>query len=258
MIAEGTHNREVRDELLTRFWTMVQDVGPLFWGWDKIAKGKGAARFKKLCEKHVWRVVEKSHNELDEIWKLATETYQSFCGGAIYPYGSMASPQDRAEICERIHDALEQGKPLVRGFGREVKEDRAAAHKPGAGESALENLFLVCGMVRIYLELFYAGIDTAKPVHVPRDVSTGEARFEMLKDQQPMESMPNALLLDRPLGGWFSADPTTRGARLTRQIVVLKSLWDMSTHLRGRRLEELLLEMWPELSHVAPINKPIV
>jgi hypothetical protein len=50
--------------------------------------------------------------------------------------------------------------------------------------------------------------------------------------------------VDRGAAALFCPVPGKRRERLRKQIVILKTFWDISSTLRGRRLKEMIEDNW--------------
>ncbi len=83
-------------------------------------------------------------------------------------------------------------------------------------------------------------------VHLPRN-EAGLVDLEELKKRSPR----SRLLLDRIFNGYITADMELRREHLRKRVMVIKTLWDVSTTFRARRMNSIIRRAWPEIQRGA-------
>ena len=78
-----------------------------------------------------------------------------------------------------------------------------------------------------------------KDFHVWRDPCTGDISFDQKHNW-------HEFLINKGAAAMFCPVPTARRSRLRRQIAIIKTFWDISASLRGRRLLEIVRDNWPD------------
>jgi hypothetical protein len=113
-------------------------------------------------------------------------------------------------------------------------------------------VLLVCRLIRSYVMFCYNGLKVQHGLHLPRSLTDGEPRL----DSRPKGADGwNDFLIDRAYSELFSAHPEKRRERLSREITIAKTFWDLSSRVRSERLFKIVCDGWPELGKLLQ-NQP--
>ncbi len=147
---------------------------------------------------------------------------------------------ERTDLREAIAQGMQAGSPLIRAMLVPEKAESSQDGRFVGEEPGPEPLAVVCGVLHEYLRLL-EGIENYS-VHLRR-------KGENCIVDYPDEGLPwFGLQLDWGTSAFFCPVPSIRRWRLRREIVLLKSFWDISLASRGRRLWEMITANWPETS----------
>jgi len=209
-----------------RFKSMIRHFGPYFSDYEYFQEGNHRFNFEPYCMAQIRDLYPEILRCLPELWQTALCYYRRFATDA---YPERNRPEMMEDIQETIEAAFAQGRPIIRALQHE--RFRRAAERPG-----VDSLLLVGGMLHAYL----ARISEAegKRLHLYRQPRTGDVDFSVGTNWHDF-------LIDRGAAAMFCPVPKARRERLQRQIVVLKTFWDISSALRARRLWEILDDNWP-------------
>lgn len=203
------------------FILMVRQVGPFYESYHQWWSGPDAA-----ATEAVWRELFRDnrtrwHDVVTEAWERALWNYQEWVRST--------APQPR--LARAVVQAVEEGRPTARML--------AALDT----EPEFWNLHLVCGFLRGHVRHCFGDLDRNRGLHLRRDDENGEVTF----DDGPRHGAGwNRFLIDGTYGGLLCVEPTARRERLRREVVILKSFWDLSTHLRSDRLDRILRLLEPD------------
>ncbi len=118
-----------------------------------------------------------------------------------------------------------------------VRQDSVEHHQgdSGVADNALDTMFVVGRMLGEYICTVASSRNMR--VHLVRDGGLGPVNFTY----DPAIPQPwYEFQIDRGNAALFSPVPLARRVRLLKQIVLLKTFWDISSGLRARRLWRLV------------------
>jgi len=235
--------REARND----FENVLERVGPPFFEYRRLwdgPKAKGTAW--EYASRQFERVFRESYRPVSCIWARIEEIHTAICLEGV---GEGALPTDppkeiEQDLLRQMKDGYGNGQPIIRMLcevpnratdddGRDNAEER----------ERLDCSFLVRRLLRLHIEKMCGGdgMDSAKLSHVFRDPAGG-------LPSRPAGKTPfgasgwNTCLLDRSQNGLVSGDLRRRRESLLRRVTVIKTLWDVSTNLRARRLKRILTD----------------
>lgn len=223
------HREELRDEFLG----YLKEIGPFFADYDEL---ETQPFFENLILERFDGTFAKIAGSTQMLWEAAAQIYRSF-SNASYPWHL---PEGRSMLSEAIRECLDQGESGV----ERVFESKFSSTSEESSD--IDNLSLVCQMIGEYVRFCYGELSSDDWIHLYRNES---GVVDYLRGEKRSESERslrwNPMQLDRGYPHLYCCDPIVRKDRLKREIVILKSLWNMSTRLRARRLSQILCEVLP-------------
>ena len=134
---------------------------------------------------------------------------------------------------------------LSQTVGRAVLTGRPVVHPHAGDDDQVDDAVqIVSQLLYAHAKFCYQPLDPAAGVHLPRREDTGAVDFA---SAQPPGGRWNVFQLDATHGALFCVDPVVRRARVRLEVTLLKSLWDVSTHIRAERLAHLIQSLgWSE------------
>lgn len=221
-----------------RFELMVKRIGPFFSEYERLWQGPLAEDVWSTTRQHFEIIYPRLMRVAPQVWEGALRVYQR----AIKTVLPFKNPEQLAslneEMAKTIRASFEAGQPLVWSDLRAGLPPAASGRINKMGynlEGAdFDPLILVCRLLYHYIEkIDEAARPKMKKVHLRRTAIGAKVNFDDGADWWEF-------LADKGAAGLFSCVPVAREARLLRQIVVLKSLWGLSSELKARRLLEML------------------
>lgn len=236
---------EMVAEAFRSFSTAIEDAGCFFFDFSRFWSG----RYKERIELYFEKVYKEAYHPVccmwDDVqwirnWICLGDNQKEFLG--YDPCPECIGDLDGSEpgsLTYMIFQGLEKGRPLVRILYKDPRDGRdSEEHK------RLDAFFLIRHLLRLHISRLFGKIDTTRyAVCLVR-------RMDGLPDPTclPKGKEWHRQLLDRNFNGLVAADPVTRGKYMLDRVVIMKTLWDISTNLRARRMREVLRVVWPELS----------
>jgi hypothetical protein len=218
------------EEAYKRFLTAVKEAGPFFLEferlWYKLNNQKNIPVFFE-------EVYKEAYQPMCCIWDDVKKIYEDLTEGV--------DPQmeEQEELVRNIQEGLGSGRPLVR-----ILYPKRGANGASGERSRLDPFFLIRHVIKEHIRGFFGEgvIDPTKHVlFVPRDSKGEPVRINLPEGKKLHEQ-----LLDRRLNDVVSVSPETRKKFMRNRITVIKTLWDISTNLRARRMKDLLNKTWSE------------
>ena len=186
---------------------------------------------------------EDSFEDICNLWGGVQEIYDDTCKGnesniTIDRFGT--DPPDelfRKQVDENIKEGLGNGRPIIRVLceipGRNGNLSEA--------DRLINPFYLIRRLLNKYIVGLYSKIEIDEfNVCLGRDPDKGFPDFDLRKSRLGSTGKWHSQLIDRNLSGLFSADPEARGDYIRKRITFIKTLWDISSNLRGRRMMEIL------------------
>jgi len=211
---------------LSRFWMCVEDAGSFLYDFWRLWFGEKKSEVKKCVDEQFTRVYKESYHPVCCMWEDVKEVHR-IVTDETYPKGHETTEQ----LISQINKGFDEGRPVVR-----VKFKVNNGEELVGEEKRLDPLFIVSSLLRRHIETLYGDINTANNVVYLRRRTNGQPNLQCLR---PNEAW-NRRLLDRNFNGIAAADPTTREKSMKNRIAMVKTLWDISTTLRARRMKDIL------------------
>lgn len=214
-------NNQINDAL-NEFKQMVNAYGSYFSDYTRLWTGKHGDSMQEYCWKQFIAIYPKMMIFMPSIWSETIKIYNDFMKDAFK--GSDCYAKYSSVIANDIKE-LSNGRPMIRSlYGEE-----------------LDSLLLICSILHHYLKKLDDTNDCE--IHLCREPVTNEVIYP--KREKPWFEFQ----IDRGLPAMFCAVPQARRRRLRSQIAILKTFWDISSNLRMRRLRDIIIDNWPELSN---------
>lgn len=235
-------SKKTIDKAFHRYLEVLDDAACYFYEYRRLWKGDNANDVQRYVEKHFKRMYKKLHKNICCIWKIVESIHKGVQSGVIEDdrFGVCFSDdlQKIDEFKKKIKEGFEAGKPFIRTLFT-VRED-------GKDEKRkyMDVFYLIQNVLSEYLETLFGpeAVDTKKDVLLRRNPKDKRPEFDYYtqKINGGETSSWNPLLLDRYYNGLFSFDPQRRMKYMQDRIVLIKTLWDISTTLRARRMNDIL------------------
>lgn len=220
---------EIIEEGFNLFSEVIRDISSFLFDYDDILRDAPKGRMKD----YFTRVFQESYYPVCCIWKDVQTIYQGICEDDAV--GLDPAPIDRERLITDIQTGLSCGRPLVRVLYKDPRLGRTTE------ESArLDALFLVRHLLKFHVTNLFANIDTKNYTCCLIRGIDGRANPEGTQEEKKL----NRQLLDRVFNGLVAADPVIRGRYMLERVVIIKSLWDISTNFRARRMLDILKTVW--------------
>lgn len=224
---------EVTPELLEdgfkQFQEVIEDVSSFLIGYEDFLKNAPESKKRYYFNE----VFSESYHPVRCIADDVQAIYCDICQNKLDP-----SSEDAESLRTQIKTGLKKGRPLVR---MELEDARPGRDSEESGH--LDALYLVRQLLRQHIFNLFGNIDTQK--YTACLVRGIDGRPD--PEAAPKGKNWNKQCLDKPFNGLVAADPFTRGQYMRERIVLIKSLWDISTNLRARRMLDILKVVWPKL-----------
>ncbi|HUW81402.1 MAG TPA: hypothetical protein VMZ31_01250 [Phycisphaerae bacterium] len=222
-----------------RFEDLVTKVGPLFREYEELRRADKESDLRSYMMRQFDAIYPSVEAYMPQIWACAMRIYRQF----LSPVAAMDSSKGAHGsdvVRARVKDALKTGKPIIRSLYDAHMAERAgrqgAQATSGECGDSLAPFFLMCKMIQEYVNPLKGMADHS--VHLCR--RTEDARVVYPKSDRPWFQYQ----IERGAAALFCPVPSVRRDRLKREIVVLKSFWDISSHLRARQLHEIITDNW--------------
>jgi len=223
----------VIDEVWTDFWNCVEKIGPFLFEYSRLWCGPKKEQVKDYVEKQFKRVYREAYHPVCCIWEDVKRIFEIVTENEYPSDKDKSGSETCTDLDDQISEGIKHGMPLVRVQYRGKDGDKDAPE-----DKRLYALYLVSRLLKKYISNLYANIDTEKfRVYLGRKTngSPDALAFEEGKKNW------NIRLLDRNFNGIVAADPWTRRKSMRNRIAIIKTLWDISTNFRARRLKDMLL-----------------
>jgi len=225
------------NHVLSRFKRMIEEFGYFFSEYERLWNGNEGDSVKSYCWAQFKDIYPKVAQIMPAIWSEAVHVYEQFARDELYRENGSYTRNER-ELSDAVRQGLRDGRPLVRTLG--VKKETRG---PSRGDTPSEDgvvttpLVLVCSVLHEYTRCLLR-TDGHKVIHLHRRPDTRNVEFA---------KGSHVYQIDKGAAQSFCAVPEARRTRLRMQIAMLKTFWDISATLRGRRLYEMINNAWPDL-----------
>ncbi|MFO0979076.1 MAG: hypothetical protein U0996_21885 [Planctomycetaceae bacterium] len=166
---------------------------------------------------------------LPDLWSWVTSVIHPFR----QELGGLDTLWMQGTLSRFISECLHDGAPLSR-LGYSKSDIQPLSRDQDT--NGVDCLMLTCAILSEYVSR--APIDEKAELFLHRNRRTGLVEFPNIPRKWA------TFLVDPGSAVMFSTDPVNRGQRLVQQIAVQKTLWDMATNLRARRLHNVIHENW--------------
>jgi hypothetical protein len=225
-----------------RFVSLLDDVFPFFpefecqwWNRDKLD-------VERVCLKYFDELYPKLAKFMNDVWCEAVGIYMDFLKDK--PYYQSHETYDKRRIWSDIDASFKEGKPLIRSlFLTSMKNVDSSLADTVIGKgfyTGYDPLAMICNMLHSYTATSKLGKGQA--IHLYRDPATGNVGYPQMGGRRWFEFQ-----IDKGATSMFCPVPSARRERLRKQIAVIKTLWDISSSLRERRLRLILYDNFPDL-----------
>lgn len=241
MVRKGRSNHSLReslpaetrtlDELDKAFEAAIEEYGGFIDGFEAHWRGRNSKDVKLYCQRQFREILPRLAGHLPRIWREVYEVHKYF-----QKEGPFVS--HRTELDDAVAVSFEEGRPLIRNLFPDAP-------------SKLKPLLLVCTFLRLYAPRGKKLKDLKKRrMHIVRCGPERKVTFEAGNDEREW----NDFLVDVGSASTFIPPPSGRRKRLLKEIATLKTLWNISSNMRGKRLWEILCDNWSkdELVDLSP------
>lgn len=217
-VYNGTFNQALVDAMWGRFRRYIEQYGPFYRDFTRFWQNDEAGDIWQRCEERFRSFsTEMQFKRLCLLWENAVKVYQRFRSTLQSPanineLGTL--PQDAGEFGRAIEGCLRDGRPFRR-----------------LQAGAVDPLLVACELAFHYIRRIYGSLSVGKIVYVERPEETDQVVAVL--DYNPYLFHPDHFVL-------YCIDPVARGERLLSQIACFKTLSDISSQLRARRLIDML------------------
>jgi hypothetical protein len=210
----------------------------------------------EYCKKHFDDLFGASLHLVPTVYAEAIQVYKTFKQKT---ESKMEKQYDhRRQFQADVAEAFSKGRPLVRNLYRNPRFYVASIlrdeERIPSEDSGIDALALLCEVMHQYMAYRHEQWNLRRRIHLYRDPVTGMVDYNHREKGLP--SAWNTWQIDRGLNSLFSPDPKSRRDRLRRQIVILKTCWDMASNLKARRLRDMIKDNWPEARDALERKRP--
>ena len=237
---------------LERFLALIEDAGPLFFDFTRLYKTKSGSDYIK---KQFLAVFTRDFSAIRRIAHYLSGLFTQL--GKNKP-GMDPTAGDESEIDEEILRGYQRGQPVVRALYCHTGNVAQLPNNDRIKLIFLDTFVVIAKVMRLHVCDLYGEhvLKTDLTVHLPR--STTDGKFvdnfcdeELIKSRPgndiPDEEPISRQFIDRSFNGFLSADLALRRDQMRKRIMVIKTLWDVSTSLRAQRMNRILESAWPNV-----------
>jgi len=235
--------KETLETAYGRFQETMKEFGPFYSEYRRLWEGPNRENAQDYIRRQFEAIYPTVHKHMPIVWKEAVQLCKRFFNSCVLDRAGHPMHSE-SSMRMAIRTALAEGRPLVSSLLR-IRE-RSALRTPRGRRARTSNweldpLLLVCAVLQEYVP----ELDNirGKAIHLFRDPeykTMGYPRHvRYLKDRgQPWYEFQ----VDKGSAEMFCSVPDARRIRLRKEIAVLKTLWDLSSKFRARRLNEIITE----------------
>jgi hypothetical protein len=222
---------EVIEKVSTDFWNSIENVGPFLNDYSRLWCGPKKEKTEYYVKEQFKRVFRAAYYPVCCIWGEVQKIF-GIVTDDFYPSITDQIGDTKHEGLDRqINEGLNNGTPLIRVQYRGKRGNRQAME-----DERLDALYLICRLLREHISNLYGKIDTKNSMVYLCRKTNGKPDALALQEGKRW----NLRLLDRNFNGIVAADPWTRRKSMRDRIAIIKTLWDISTNLRARRMNDML------------------
>ena len=222
-------SQDAMEDGFSLFEDMISDISSFLFDHDDILLDAP----KERLERYFIRVFQESYYPVCCIWKDIQAIYHGICENKDRGLNPVLA--DRERLISEIKEGLSAGRPLVRVL---YNDPRSGRNSEESGK--LDALFLVRYLLKLHIDNLFSNIDTKNYTCCLIRGVDGHVNPEAAQEGKRW----NRQMLDRVFNGLLAVDPETRSRYMIERIVIIKSLWDVSTNFRARRMLGILKTVW--------------
>jgi hypothetical protein len=230
------------------FKAAVRDAGPFFIGFRRLWR-EHHPEFDPRVFEMFRKVYNNTYAPLCCMWNDATRIFEGVTQDNQHKGVFGTDIADEEELCyiiAAIRVGLQEGRPLARAKftvkGRNPNDENVGR---------LDPFLLVRLLLREHITSLFGPpkATDSRPGRRDMGIDTTTTQVCLIRRADSGEPCPEALpngmkwhtqLIDRNCNGLFSVDPSVRTNYMKQRIAIIKTLWDVSTSLRARRLDRIL------------------
>ncbi len=223
-----------------RFMEVLGTAGPFFSEYRRLWIDDPDKRAQNTSLKHFRLVFVEIRHCLPHLRRLALNINRRAMNSLLQSDDPNIVENIMGNIDGEFAKGLEQGRPLI-WSAYERPPDVPLPHELFESDRNLEGdgldaLPFVCRLLYQYIQTIRHTVDKGihKEIHLRRGVERAVLDYRGRTNWYAFQA-------DTGEAAMFCPVPSARRERIRRQIVVLKSLWDVSSELRARRLLDILV-----------------
>lgn len=206
-----------------RFEDFLKRAYVFFVGYGDLKSEITDVDFEDEMNKTFEKLVFQTLRDAVLLWEAAAKVYKTFASSK-HPWNADGDDPEvgRRGLSDAIDKCFDSGQACVSETFKTIQNE----------ERDVDELAIVVQLISAYTSSFLDKVKHSHGLHLERDAE-GKVTYrhrDAWNDFQIERGNP------RP----FSPLPAVRRDRLTREIVSLKSLWNISTKMRGRRLQDIV------------------
>jgi len=222
------------DHALMRFKRIIKNFGPLFTEYDLLWNNeKYGESVKKYCWDQFRTIYSETIEYIPEIWNKVSSIYDNYICKWVY---CSKSKEDIINLGDNLRNqvdiALKEGRPLV----RTLFTNNSCRKSKLSDDFELFSLTLICNFLRQYIPDPIKENIMSKKIHLQRDYKHRKVMYDIGRWHE--------FQIDKGAAALFCPVPLARKERLKKQIIMLKTFWDISSFQRYKRLKEIINDNW--------------
>jgi hypothetical protein len=234
---KGTRKVTLR-EAERRFVEFAERVGPFFSEFERLWQADPRALALSEFRRAYVLVMDDLPMIWGEVLRIYCRTMEETCAGDEASVRKMTR-----EIARSVIKGFNEGRPLLWSGYKPPASVNAAQQSVKGGQGVEQNidggldaLQFVCRILHLYIRTIRKACPHRggmKQIHLLRDSVRANLDYSVRTNWWEYQS-------DKGAAALFCCVPKFRQRRLRKQIVVIKSFWDLASELRARRLLEML------------------
>lgn len=219
-----------------RFLEVLKTAGPFFSEYRRLWEDDPQKRAQNTSVKHFTLVFQEISDCLPLLRRMALDIYRRAMDALLQSDDLSIVESMMSKIDADFDMGLEQGRPLIwskykRPSGVPLPKTLFESDR-NLGEGGLDALPFICRMLYKYIQTIRFAV--GKEIHLRRGSDQAVVDYKTRTNWYKFQADTGAAALFCPV-------PSGRSKRLRKQIVIFKSLWDVASELRARRLLDILL-----------------
>lgn len=225
------------DEAWELFEEYIRTYGPFYSDYRQLWEEPANSETWDRCETRFrsWYGAPKCSTRLDSVWQHAIYVYDRFRRSLLEASETGSSdilPFNLRDLEDDVEACMREGRAYRRmQWPEEVTEDIGG----------VDSLFVICKVAYTYIRAIYGAISPDKVIFA--DEEDERLNKESVADDASTQTAKkefNKFIFDAAHFPLYCVDPDARKDRLLRQISCLKTLCDISSQFRARRLVDMI------------------